>query len=70
LLSANAPVASKRWVVTGIPVFQAEVPVRIRAALMFRGQADGPLYMAGVTHLVEHLVLAVMLRSAGFYQPR
>jgi zinc protease len=59
LLSANAPVTAKRWVVTGIPVFQAEVPGRIRAALMFRvGQADEPLHMAGVTHLIEHLALS------------
>jgi zinc protease len=48
-----------RWIVTGIPVYQAEVPGRIRAALIFRvGQADEPLHMAGVTHLIEHLALS------------
>src|SRR6266481_5190313 len=48
----------KRWNLGGIPVFQAEVPGRVRAALEFRvGTADEPLHMAGVTHLIEHLAL-------------
>jgi predicted Zn-dependent peptidase len=43
----------------GIPVFQAEVPGRVRAGLEFRvGTADEPLHMAGVTHLIEHLALS------------
>jgi zinc protease len=49
----------KRWIVSGVPVFQAEVPGRIRAALMFRvGHFDEALHMAGVTHLIEHLALS------------
>jgi len=61
LLSANAPPTATRWIVSGIPVFQTEVPGRIRAALVFRvGQADEPLHMAGVTHLIEHLALTAL----------
>ena len=41
-----------------MPIFQAEVPGRVRAGLEFRvGTADEPLHMAGVTHLIEHLAL-------------
>ena len=48
-----------RWNVGGVPLFQAEVPGRIRATLMFRvGVYDEPLHMAGVTHLIEHLALS------------
>jgi len=48
-----------RWVLGGVPVFQAEVPGRVRAMLMFRvGHVDEPLHMAGVTHLIEHLALS------------
>lgn len=51
--------APKRWNLGGIGVFQAEVPGRIRAGLVFRvGHADEPLHMAGVTHLIEHLALS------------
>ena len=56
--TATAPVP-KRWNLRGIPVFQAEVPGRVRAALCFRvGTADEPLHMAGITHLIEHLALS------------
>ena len=51
--------APKRWNLGGVPVFQAEVPGRVRAALEFRvGTADEPLHMSGVTHLIEHLTLS------------
>src|SRR6266480_126191 len=56
--TATAPLP-KRWNLRGIPVFQAEVPGRVRAALCFRvGTADEPLHMAGITHLIEHLALS------------
>jgi zinc protease len=51
--------APKRWNLHGIPVFQADVPGRVRAGLVFRtGTADEPLHMAGITHLIEHLALS------------
>src|SRR2546429_5880129 len=51
--------APKRWNLGGVPVFQAEVPGRVRAALESRvGTADEPLHMSGVTHLIEHLTLS------------
>lgn len=58
-MSTAARPAPKRWNLHGVPVFQAEVPGRVRAALEFRvGTADEPLHMAGVTHLIEHLTLS------------
>lgn len=58
-MSTPAPPVPKRWNLNGIPVYQAEVPGRVRAALEFRvGTADEPLHMAGITHLIEHLALS------------
>ena len=58
-MSATERPAPKRWNLNGIPVFQADVPGRIRAGLEFRvGTADEPLPMAGVTHLIQHLALS------------
>ena len=58
-MSTAARPVPKRWNLNGVPVFQAEVPGRVRAALQFRvGTADEPLHMAGVTHLIEHLALS------------
>ena len=40
----------------GVPVYWAEAPAPMRAALVFRvGRADETLATAGLTHLVEHL---------------
>jgi len=42
----------------GIPIWWRETPGPFWAAMMFRvGQADEPLSMRGITHLVEHLSL-------------
>src|SRR2546425_13264335 len=51
--------APKRWNLRGVPVFQADVPGRVRAAIEFRvGTADEPLHVAGISHLIEHLTLS------------
>jgi zinc protease len=58
-MEALARAEPQRWNLGGVPLFQAEVPGRVRAMLMFRvGMADEPLHMAGVTHLIEHLALS------------
>jgi zinc protease len=58
-MEALARAEPQRWNLGGVPVFQAEVPGRVRALLMFRvGMVDEPLHMAGVTHLIEHLALS------------
>lgn len=58
-MGMSAAPVPKRWNLNGVPVYQAEVPGRVRAALEFRvGTADEPLHMSGITHLIEHLALS------------
>lgn len=56
----------KREELQGLPVYRTDGGSGAGAALVFRvGQADETLPRRGVTHLVEHLVLAPATRSAG-----
>jgi zinc protease len=55
----SEPPRIERTEVDGIPTFWAEAPGPLVASLSFRiGTADESLPYAGLTHLVEHLVLA------------
>jgi hypothetical protein len=59
-MSSGAPARAARG---GIPVWWADAPGPFDAALHFRvGYADEPLPMAGITHLVEHLVMRAVGR--------
>lgn len=60
-------VAFEQTEVDGIPVFWAEAPPPFTAALVFRvGRSDESLPTAGLTHLVEHLALFPIGRTAFF----
>src|SRR5262245_261553 len=58
--------------IDGVPVFHTREPVdpdRLMAILMFRvGLGDEPLTAAGITHLIQHLVM-LGVRSAGNNDP-
>ncbi len=59
-MSSGAPARAARG---GIPIWWADAPGPFDAALHFRvGYADEPLPMAGITHLVEHLVMRAVGR--------
>ena len=54
----------ERAEIAGMPVFLAEAAGQARAGLMFGvGSADQPLWVRGITHLCEHLVLSDMPRG-------
>ena len=57
-----------RTEIEGLPLYWAEAPPPLRAALIFRvGRADETLARSGKTHLIEHLALfGVDLRRAQF----
>lgn len=55
----------ERASVDGIPAFLVESPGRAAAGVIFGvGLADEPLYRRGITHMVEHVVLAEVSRHA------
>jgi predicted Zn-dependent peptidase len=54
-----------------VPVFWAEVPGPLRAMLIFRvGVVDETLHTHGITHLVEHLVMAPLVGGGEAPRPR
>ncbi len=58
--------------IDGVPVFHPDEPVdrdHLTAVLMFRvGLGDEPLNAAGITHVIQHLVMS-RLRSSGIADP-
>ena len=57
-------VAMQRIEIDGLPVFTADGPERVTAALMFGvGLRDETFATVGVTHLIEHLVMGTLPKS-------